>query len=65
MNIHQKVVIFLEKTMKRYFQAVMLSRKIYENILKFNFLMREGGSIRHIDCFHSFFEAVIYRCKKR
>ena len=49
MNIHQKVVIFLEKTMKRYFQAMMLSRKIYENILKFNFLMREGGRRSFID----------------
>ena len=64
MNIHQKVVIFLEKTMKRYFQAVMLSRKIYENILKFNFLMREGGSIRHIDCFHSFLKRSFIDVKK-
>ena len=40
MNIHQKMVIFFEKkTMKAYFKAVMLSLKIYENILKLNFLM--------------------------
>ena len=42
MNIYQKIVIlFFEKTMKAYFKAVILSLKIYENILKFNFLM--GG----------------------
>ena len=53
MNIHQKMVIFFffEKTMKTYFKAVILSLKIYENILKFNFLM---GGIRHIDFFHRF-----------
>ena len=39
MNIHQKMVIFLKKTMKAYSEAVLLSLKIYENILKFNFLM--------------------------
>ena len=38
MNRHQKTVIFFEKTMKGYFKAVMLSLKIYENILKFKFL---------------------------
>ena len=42
MNIHQKTVIFFfEKTIKGYFKAVMLSLKIYEHILKFNFPM--GG----------------------
>ena len=39
MSIHQKIVIFLEKMMKAYFKAVILSIKTYENILKFNFLM--------------------------
>ena len=29
--------------MKAYFKAVMLSLKIYENILKFNFVMWGGG----------------------
>ena len=62
MNIHQKMVIFLEKTMKAYSKTVMLSLKIYKNILKFNFLM---GGIRHIDCLHKYFEVVIYRCKKQ
>ena len=42
MNIQQKTVIFLKKTMKAYFKAVMFSLKIYENILKFNFLMGWG-----------------------
>ena len=43
MNRHQKMVFFFEKAMKRYFKAVMLSLKIYENILKFNFLIGGGG----------------------
>ena len=51
MNIHQKIVIFFEKMMKQYFKAIILSLKINENILSFNFLM---GGIRHIDCFNSF-----------
>ena len=34
---------FFEKTMKAYSKAVILSLKIFENILKFNFLMGEGG----------------------
>ena len=46
--------------MKAYFKAVMLSLKIYENILKFNFLM---GGIRHTDFLPKFFKAVIYRCR--
>ena len=62
MNKHQKRC-FLKKTMKAYFKVVMLSLKIYENILKFNFLM--GGGIRHTDCLRKFFKAVIYRSKKR
>ena len=63
MNIYQKIVIlFFEKTMKAYFKAVILSLKIYENILKFNFLM---GVITHIEYLRKCFEAVIYRCKKR
>ena len=59
---NKKWWFFLKKTMKAYFKAVMLSLKIYENILKFNFLM---GGIRHTDCLCNFFKAVIYRCKKR
>ena len=44
MKIHQKTVIFCEKMMKGHFKAVILSLKIYENILKLNFLMGgEGG----------------------
>ena len=39
MNIQQKTVIFLKKTMKAY---LMLSLKIYENILNFNFLIGQG-----------------------
>ena len=35
----KKIFFFFEKTMKGYFKAAMLSLKIYENILKFNFLM--------------------------
>ena len=42
----------------------MLSLRIYKNILKFNFLMRGRGVIRHIDCLCKFFKAVIHRCKK-
>ena len=44
MKIHQKAMIFFEKknTMKACFKAIILSIKIYKNILKFNFLM-EGG----------------------
>ena len=62
MNIQQKMMIFLERTMKAYSKAVMLSLKIYKNILKFDFLM---GGIRHIDCLHKYIEEVIYRCKKQ
>ena len=43
MNIHQKMVGFFEKTMEAYFKAVILSLKIYENILQFNFLMEVWG----------------------
>ena len=50
--------------MKAYFKVVMLSLKIYENILKLNFVMG-GGGIRHTDCLCKFFKAVIYRSKKR
>ena len=38
--------------MKTYFKAVVLSIKIYENILKLNFLI---GVIKHIDCLLKFF----------
>ena len=48
------MVIFFEKTMKRHFKAIIWSLKIYENILKFNFLMGGEGGIGHIDCFHRF-----------
>ena len=67
MNIHQKTVIFFEKAMKEYLKAIILSLKIYENILNFNFLIGGGGGggIRHIDCLHKFFKAVIYRYKKQ
>ena len=44
--------------MKRYFEVIILSLKIYENILRFNFLMGAGGGggggIRDIDCFYRF-----------
>ena len=61
MKIHQKAMIFFEKknTMKACFKAIILSIKIYKNILKFNFLMDGGrggggarglGGIRHTDC---------------
>ena len=60
MNTHQKTIAFSKKVIKAYFKAVMLSLKIYENILKFNFLM---GGIRHTDFLPKFFKAVIYRCR--
>ena len=48
MKIHQKAMIFFEKknTMKACFKAIILSIKIYKNILKFNFLMDGGGGGR-------------------
>ena len=39
MNIHQKMKIFFEKTMKPYFKAVILSLYNYEHILNFKFLI--------------------------
>ena len=39
MNIHQELVILIEKTMKPHCKAMILSLKSYENMLKFNFLM--------------------------
>ena len=62
MNIHQNMVIFFEKTMKAYFNVIILLLKVYENIQNFNFLMGGGGvgggegegGIRCIDCFHRF-----------
>ena len=48
MNIQQKMVKKIEKTMKPYSKAIILSLKNYENILKFNFLILLP--IRHIDC---------------
>ena len=68
MNIHQKTVFFFVKAMKEYLKAIILLLTIYENILNFNFLIGgggEGGGIRHIDCLHKFFKAVIYRYKKQ
>ena len=43
MNIHQQMVIFFGKTMKLYSNTVILSLKIYEKILKSNFVMEGGG----------------------
>ena len=40
--------------MKAYFKAVMFSLKIYENILKFNFLMGEGGGLDILTVYPSF-----------
>ena len=57
MKTHQKTIAFFKKVIKAYFKAVMLSLKIYENILKFNFLMGGGG------CLRKFFKAVIYQCR--
>ena len=60
---------FFEKMMRAHFKVFILSLKIYENILKFNFLMvvvvvvGVGECIRHIDCLCKYNEAVIYRCK--
>ena len=67
MNIHQKTVFFFVKAMKEYLKAIILLLTIYENILNFNFLIGGGGGrgIRHIDCLHKFFKAVIYRYKKQ
>ena len=59
MNIHQKLVILIEKTMKPYSRAMILSLKKYENILKFNFLIPPPPPIRHIDCLGKYFAAVI------
>ena len=39
MDIHQRMVFLMEKTVKPYFKAMILSLKNYENILKFNFLI--------------------------
>ena len=72
MNIHQKMKIFFEKTMKPYFKAVILSLYNYEHILNFKFLISliprlpppAPPPIKHIDCLRKFFEAVIYRCKR-
>ena len=65
MNIHQKMKIFFEKTMKPYFKAVILSLYNYEHILNFKFLISlPRPPIKHIDCLRKFFEAVIYRCKR-
>ena len=51
MKIHQKAMTFFEKknTMKACFKAIILSIKIYENILKFNFLMDGGGGMGVLD----------------
>ena len=39
MNIYQKMVMFFGQNDESIFKAVILSLEIYENILKFNFLM--------------------------
>ena len=65
MRIHQKMVMFFKKIMKAYFKAVILSIKIYENILKFNFLIPppppplSAPPFRHVDCLRKFFKAII------
>ena len=43
MSIHQKIVISFEKMIKAYFKAIILLIETYENILKFKFLIGEGG----------------------
>ena len=43
--------------MKKYLETVILSLKICENILKFNFLVGGGGGvldIRHTNCLRKF-----------
>ena len=60
MNIHQKMVILIEKTMKPYSNAMILSLKNYENISKCNSIIL---LIRHIDGLGKYFEVVIYRYK--
>ena len=45
---------FFEKMMKKYLETVILSLKICENILKFNFLVGGGGGIRHTNCLRKF-----------
>ena len=42
--------------MKKYLETVILSLKICENILKFNFLVGGGGvlDIRHTNCLRKF-----------
>ena len=60
--IKKSCFFVVEKTMKRYFEVIILSLKIYENILRFNFLMGGGGvggggggvRIGDIDCFYRF-----------
>ena len=60
MNKHQKRC-FLKKTMKAYFKVVMLSLKIYENILKFNFLM--GGGLDILTVYASFLKRLFIDLK--
>ena len=53
MDIHQRMVFLMEKTVKPYFKAMILSLKNYENILKFNFLIPpppRATPIRHTGC---------------
>ena len=59
MNIHQ-MVILIEKTTKTYPNAMILSLKNYENILKLSFF-QYPPPIRHIDCLGKYFKVVIYQ----
>ena len=49
MNIHQKMKIFFEKTMKPYFKAVILSLYNYEHILNFKFLISLAKNSENMD----------------
>ena len=51
---------FFKKQWKHTLRRLFYYYKTYENILKFNFWC---PPLRHIDCLHKFFEAVIYRYK--
>ena len=52
MNVYQKMMILIEKTMKTYSKAMTLSLKNYENILKLNFLM---SLLSHTDYLGKYF----------
>ena len=52
MNVYQKMMILIEKSMKTYSKAMTLSLKNYENILKLNFLM---SPLSHTDYLGKYF----------